>query len=62
MIEKLPLWEAAKREMEEYQFLAGPELQPKWDVSRQESPSTRLCPAALKTRRLQGVRGCSDQP
>ena len=32
MIEKLPLWEAAKREMEEYQFLAGPELQPKWDV------------------------------
>jgi len=33
MIEKLPLWEAAKREMEEYQFLAGPELQPKWDVS-----------------------------
>ena len=32
MTEKLPLWEAAKREMEEYQFLAGPELQPKWDV------------------------------
>jgi 3-keto-5-aminohexanoate cleavage enzyme len=34
MIEKLPLWEAAKREMEEYQFLAGPELQPKWDVPK----------------------------
>ena len=33
MAEKLPLWEAAKREMEEYQFLAEPELQPKWDVS-----------------------------
>ena len=33
MIEKLPLWEAAKREMEEYQFIAGAELQPKWDVS-----------------------------
>jgi 3-keto-5-aminohexanoate cleavage enzyme len=32
MTEKLPLWEAAKREMEEYQFLAEPELQPKWDV------------------------------
>lgn len=32
MSEKLPLWEAAKREMEEYQFLAEPELQPKWDV------------------------------
>src|SRR5258706_10040093 len=32
MAEKLPLWEAAKREMEEYQFLAEPELQPKWDV------------------------------
>ena len=33
MIEKLPLWEAAKRELEEYQFIAGAELQPKWDVS-----------------------------
>src|SRR5690242_16548064 len=32
MIEKLPLWEAAKREMEEYQFIAGADLQPKWDV------------------------------
>jgi hypothetical protein len=32
MPEKLPLWEAAKREMEQYQFLAEPELQPKWDV------------------------------
>ena len=32
-MEKLPLWEAVKRETEEYQFLAGPELQPKWDVS-----------------------------
>jgi 3-keto-5-aminohexanoate cleavage enzyme len=32
MAEKLPLWEAAKREMEDYQFLAEPELQPKWDV------------------------------
>ena len=33
MAEKLPLWEAAKREMDEYHFLAEPELQPKWDVS-----------------------------
>jgi uncharacterized protein (DUF849 family) len=33
MVEKLSLWEAAKREMEEYQFIAGAELQPKWDVS-----------------------------
>ena len=32
MIEKLPLWEAAKREMETYQFIADAELQPKWDV------------------------------
>ncbi|CAE6817438.1 hypothetical protein R75465_05673 [Paraburkholderia aspalathi] len=32
MVEKLSLWEAAKREMEEYQFIAGAELQPKWDV------------------------------
>ena len=33
MTEKLPLWEAAKRELEEYQFIAGAELQPKWNVS-----------------------------
>ncbi len=33
MIEKLPLWEAAKREMETYQFHAPAEIQPKWDVS-----------------------------
>jgi 3-keto-5-aminohexanoate cleavage enzyme len=33
MVEKLSLWEAAKREVEEYQFIAGAELQPKWDVS-----------------------------
>ena len=33
MTEKLPLWEAVKREMEEYQFIAGADLQPKWDVS-----------------------------
>ncbi|MFM0632432.1 3-keto-5-aminohexanoate cleavage protein [Paraburkholderia xenovorans] len=32
MTEKLPLWEAAKRELEEYQFIAGAELQPKWNV------------------------------
>jgi 3-keto-5-aminohexanoate cleavage enzyme len=33
MVEKLSLWEAAKRELEEYQFIAGAELQPKWNVS-----------------------------
>src|ERR1700730_4264795 len=32
MIEKLPLWEAAKREMETYQFIDDAELQTKWDV------------------------------
>lgn len=32
MTEKLPLWEAARREMEEYQFHAPAELQRKWDV------------------------------
>ena len=32
MSEKLALWEAAKREMEEYQFAAEAEVQPKWDV------------------------------
>jgi uncharacterized protein (DUF849 family) len=33
MLEKLPLRIAAQRELEEYQFIAGAELQPKWDVS-----------------------------
>jgi uncharacterized protein (DUF849 family) len=28
----LPLWEAAKREMEEYQFVAPAETQPRWNV------------------------------
>ena len=32
MSETLALWEAAKREMEEYQFAAEAEVQPKWDV------------------------------
>lgn len=34
MTEKLPLWEAAKREMENYQFHAPAEIQPKWDVPK----------------------------
>lgn len=34
MSEALGLWEAAQREMETYQFVAGLELQPKWDVPR----------------------------
>lgn len=34
MSEKLPLWEAAKREMETYQFHAPAEVQPKWNVSQ----------------------------
>ena len=34
MSEKLALWEAAKREMEEYQFAAEAEVQPKWDVRK----------------------------
>ena len=33
MSEKLALWEAAKREMETYQFHAPAEVQPKWTVS-----------------------------
>lgn len=32
MQEGISLWEAAKREMDDYQFVAGVELQPKWDV------------------------------
>lgn len=34
MSEKLPFWEAAKREMENYHFIAPAEVQPKWDVSK----------------------------
>lgn len=34
MNERLPLWEAAKREMENYHFHAPAEVQPKWDVPR----------------------------
>jgi len=34
MLEKLPLWEAAKREMEVYQFAVEAAIQPKWDVPR----------------------------
>src|SRR3984957_4375824 len=34
MLEKLPPWEAAKREMEEYQFAVEAEIQPKWNVPR----------------------------
>ncbi|SFO50164.1 Uncharacterized conserved protein, DUF849 family [Pseudonocardia ammonioxydans] len=30
-----PLWDAARREMEEYQLAAGFELQPRWDVPEQ---------------------------
>ena len=33
MSEKLPLWEAARREMETYQFHAPAEVQPRWAVS-----------------------------
>lgn len=31
-MEPLPLWEAAKREMEEYQFVSSANVQPKWKV------------------------------
>ena len=31
----ISLWEAARREMEDYQFVAGAELQPKWDVPQE---------------------------
>lgn len=34
MTEKLPLWEAAKREMETYQFHAPADVQPIWDVPK----------------------------
>ena len=34
MREPLPLWEAAKREMEVYQFAVEADIQPKWDVPK----------------------------
>lgn len=45
MTEKLPLWEAARREMQEYQFHAPAESQPKWDV-----PSKVAINVAVSTR------------
>ncbi|MBB4633372.1 3-keto-5-aminohexanoate cleavage protein [Sphingosinicella soli] len=33
-MDALPLWEAARREMEEYQFVSSAELQPTWDVPK----------------------------
>ncbi|MNJ15150.1 hypothetical protein D3C77_93910 [compost metagenome] len=35
MSERLSLWEAAKRELEDYQFVAGADVQPKWDVPQE---------------------------
>jgi 3-keto-5-aminohexanoate cleavage enzyme len=34
-VEPLPLWGAARLEMEEYQFVASAGLQPKWSVPRE---------------------------
>lgn len=31
-MQALPLWEAAKREMEEYQFVSSADVQPAWDI------------------------------
>jgi hypothetical protein len=45
MLEKLPLWEAAKREMEVYQFAVEAAMQPKWDV-----PHKIAINAAVSTR------------
>ena len=36
------LWDAARREMQEYQLAAGPELQPKWDVPEQIAIHTAI--------------------
>lgn len=33
-MEPLPLWEAARREMEEYQFVTSADVQPAWDVPK----------------------------
>lgn len=52
MTEPLPLWEAARREMEEYQFLANLDVQPKWDV-----PPEIAIHVAISGRAADGVLG-----
>jgi uncharacterized protein (DUF849 family) len=48
----LPLWEAAKREMEEYQFLASLQVQPKWDI-----PESIAINVAVSGRASAGIAG-----
>ncbi|MDQ8757432.1 3-keto-5-aminohexanoate cleavage protein [Sphingosinicella sp. LHD-64] len=51
-IEPLPLWEAARREMETYHFVAGADSQPKWDI-----PQTIAINVAVSGRFDEGQSG-----
>ena len=53
----LPLWEAAKREMEEYQFVSSAEVQPKWTV-----PETIAINVAVSGRFTEGVSASAANP
>lgn len=51
-ITPLPLWEAAKREMESYHFLIGLDAQPKWDI-----PQSMAINVAVSGRAAEGILG-----
>jgi len=56
-ITPLPLWEAAKREMEEYQFVSSAEVQPKWNV-----PESIAINVAVSGRFTEGVPANAANP
>ncbi|GAA0518136.1 3-keto-5-aminohexanoate cleavage protein [Pigmentiphaga sp. GD03639] len=56
MQERLPLWEAARREMEEYRFVADASVQPRWDI-----PATIAINTAVAARLDEGAGHSSIQ-
>lgn len=52
----LPFWEAARREMEQYHFLADLRVQPKWDV-----PERMAIHVAVSGRASEGIAGGAGQ-
>lgn len=56
-MEALPLWEAAKREMEEYQFVSSADVQPKWTV-----PEKIAINVAVSSRFTEGASADAANP
>lgn len=54
-IAPLPLWEAAKREMEQYQFLADLSVQPRWQI-----PETIAINVAVSGRASEGFAAAAE--